>query len=84
MIFEKSYYKLLSNSVLGKTMKNIRNHRDIKLITTDIKRNKLVSEPNYHTTKWFSENLLAIEMKKAVIKAFKPIYLGLAILSLSK
>ena len=45
-------------------MENVRNHRDIKLVTTDEKRNKLVSEPNYHTTKRFSENLLAIEMKK--------------------
>ena len=58
-------------------------------MTNDTKRNKLVSEPNYHTTKWFSENLLAIEMKKktkkkTVIKANKPIYLGLAILSLNK
>ena len=48
----------------GKTMENVRKHRDIKLVTTDEKRNKLVSEPNYHTTKGFSENLLAIEMKK--------------------
>ena len=58
-------------------------------MTNDTKRNKLVSDPNYHTTKWFSENLLAIEMKKkkkkkTVIKANKPIYLGLAILSLNK
>ena len=44
-------------------MGNVRNHRDIKLVTTDEKRNKLVSEPNYHTAKRFSENLLAIEMK---------------------
>ena len=49
-----------------------------------IKRNKLVSEPNYHTTKCFSENLLAIEMRKTVIKANKPIYLELTILSISK
>ena len=48
------------------------------------KRNKLVSEPNYHTTEWFSENLLAIEMKNTSLKMNKPIYLGLAILSLSK
>ena len=48
------------------------------------KRNKLVSEPHYHTTKWFSGNLLAIEMKKTSVKMNKPIYLGLAILSLSK
>ena len=62
--FEKDFIKLMNNSVFGKTMENVRKHRDIKLVTTDVKRNKLVSEPNYHTTKRFSENLLAIEMKK--------------------
>ena len=51
-----------------KTMENIRKHRDIKLITTDKRRNQLVSEPNYHTTKWFSENLLAIEMRSIKLK----------------
>ena len=60
--FEKDFFKLMNNSVFGKTMENVRNHRDIKLVTADEKRNKLVSEPNYHTTKHFSENLLAIEM----------------------
>ena len=54
--FEKDFFKLMNNSVFGKTMENARNHRDIKLVTTDEKRNKLVSEPNYHTTKGFSEN----------------------------
>ena len=82
--FEKDFFKLMNNAVFGKTMENVRKHRDIKLVNTDIERNKLVSEPNYHTTKWFSENLLAIEMKKTVIKANKPIYLGLAILAISK
>ena len=62
--FEKDFFKQMNNSVFGKTMENVRKHRDIKLVTTDIKRNKLVSEPNYHTAKRFSENLLAIEMKK--------------------
>ena len=62
--FEKDFFKLMNNSVFGKTMENVRKHRDIKLVTTDEKRNKLVSEPNYHTTKRFPENLLAIEMKK--------------------
>ena len=66
------------------SMENVRRHRDVKLVTTNVKRKKLVSEPNYHTTKWFSENLLAIEKKKTLIKANKPIYLGLAILALSK
>ena len=56
----------MNNFVFGKTMGNVRKHRGIKLVTTDEKRNKLVSEPNYHTTKCFSENLLAIEMKKKI------------------
>ena len=62
--FEKDFFKLMNNSVFGKTMENVRKHRDIKLVTTDKRRNQLVSEPNYHTTKHFSENLLVIEMKK--------------------
>ena len=62
--FEKDFFKLMNNAVFGKTMENVRKHRDIKFVTNDTKRNKLVSEPNYHTTKWFPENLLAIEMKK--------------------
>ena len=82
--FEKDFFKLINNAVFGKTMENVRKHRDIELVNTDIKRNKLVSEPNYHTTKWFSKNLLAIEIKKTVIKANKPIYLELAILAISK
>ena len=52
----------MNNAIFGKTMENVKKHRDIKLVDTDIKRNKLVSEPNYHTTKWFSENLLAIKI----------------------
>ena len=82
--FEKDFFKLMNNSVFGKTMENVRNHRDIKLVTTDGKRNKLVSEPNYHTTKRFSENLLAIEMKKTKVKMNKPVYLGMSILDISK
>ena len=62
--FEKCFLKLMNNSVFGKTMENVRKHRDIKLETTDEKRKKLVSEPNYHIAKRFSENLLATEMKK--------------------
>ena len=54
----------MSNSVFRKTMENIRKHRDIKLVTTERRRNYLVSEPNYHTTKFFTEHLLSIEMKK--------------------
>ena len=62
--FEKDFVKLTNNSVFGKTMENVGKKRDIKLVTTDEKRNKLVSEPNLHATKRFSENLLAIEIKK--------------------
>ena len=62
--FEKDFFKLMNNYVFGKTMKNVRNHRYIKLVTIDKRRNQLASEPNYHTTKYFSENLLAIETKK--------------------
>ena len=65
---EKDFFKLMNNLVFGKTMENLRKNRDIKLVKTDGKRNKLVSEPNYHTTKGFSENLLAIEMKKTKVK----------------
>ena len=81
--FDKDFYKLMNNAVYRKTMENVRKHKIIKLVNDDTKRNKLVSEPNYHTTKWFSENLLAIEMKKTSVKMNK-IYLGLARLSLSK
>ena len=56
-------------------MKSVRNHRDIRLVKTDKKRNKLVLESNHHTTKWFSERLIAIEMKKTKVRMGKPIYL---------
>ena len=82
--FEKDFFKLINNSVFGKTMKNVRKHRDIKLVTTHKRRNRLVSEPNYHTIKCFSENLLTIEMKKIRAKMNKPVYLGLSILKISK
>ena len=64
MILEKDFFKLINNGVFGKTMENVRKNRDIKLVTTNKKRNYLVSEPNYHTAQLFSNDLLAIEMKK--------------------
>ena len=82
--FEKDLFKLMNNSVFGKTMENIRKHRDIKLVTTDKKRSKLVSEPHYHTINLISEYLSIIEMKKTKVKMNKPIYLGLSILEISK
>ena len=75
---------LTKNVVFGKTIENVRKHRDIKLVTTDKRRNQLVSEPNYHTPKYFSENLMAIEMKKAKVRMNKAIYLGMSILDISK
>ena len=84
MIFRKDFFKLMNNSVFGKTMENVRNHRDNKVVTTNEKRNKLVSEPNHHTAKRFSENLLAIEMKKTEVIINKPVYLGMSILDIGK
>ena len=75
--FEKDFYKLMNNAVFGKTMENIRRHKNIKLVTTDKKRSKLVSEPNYHTINLIFEDLSIIEMKKNKVKMNKPIYLGL-------
>ena len=65
-------------------MENIRKHRDITLVTTDKKRSKLISDPNYHTMNYISENLSIIEMKKTKVKVNKPIYLHLPILDISK
>ena len=74
----------MNKSVVRKTMENVRKYRDIKLVTTDKRRNQLVSEPNYHTTKYFLEDLLAIKMKKIKVKMSKPIYLGMSILGITK
>ena len=82
--FEKDFFKLMNNAVFRKTVENVRKHRDIKLVTTDKRRNQLASEPNYHTTKYFSENLIAIETEKTKVKMNKPIYLGMSILDISK
>ena len=82
--FEKDFFKLMNNAVFDKMMENVRKHRDIKLVKTDCKRSKLVSEPNYHTMKLIAENLSIIEMKKVKVKINKLIYLGLSILEISK
>ena len=82
--FEKDFFKLMNNAVFGKTMENVRKHRDIKLVITDKKRSKLVSEQNYHTMNYISEDLSIIEMKRTKVKMNKPIYLGLSILEISK
>ena len=72
--FEKDFFKLMNNSVFGKTMENVRKHRNIRLVTADKRVNQLISEHNHHTKKWFSENLLAIEMKKIKVKIDRPVY----------
>ena len=82
--FEKDFFKLMNNAVFGKTMENVRKHRDIKLVITDKKRSKLVSEPNYHTMNYISEDLSIIEMKLTKLKMNKLVYLGLSILEISK
>ena len=82
--FEEDFLKLMNKTVFRKTMEKIRKQRDIKLVTTEKRRNYLVSEPYYHTTKFFTENLLEIEMKKTQIFNNKPVHLGLSILDLNK
>ena len=82
--FEKKKSKLMNNSVFGKTMENVRNHRDIKLVTSEKRRKRLVSEPNYHSWKKFPDDLLAIKMKKTRVKMNKPLFLGMSILDSSK
>ena len=62
--FDKNFFKLMNNSVFGKIMENVRNHRYIKLVTSEKRRKQLVSKPNYHSCKTFSDHLMAIEMKK--------------------
>ena len=74
----------MNNAVFGKTMEIVRKNRDIKLVTTERRRNYLVIEPNYYTAKLFTKNLLAIEMKKTQITINKLVYLGLSILDLNK
>ena len=81
---EKEFYKLMNNAVFGRSIMNVRKHRDIKLVTDDKKRCKLASMTNYHTTKQFSENFLAMEMKKTKIKMNLPIYIVFTILEVSK
>ena len=82
--FEKDFYKLCNNSVYGKTMENVRKYRDIRLVTDDKKRSIFASEPNYYSTKYISKDLLIMEMKKREVYMDKPIYLGQAILDISK
>ena len=82
--FEKDFYKLMNNSVFGKTMENIRNRVNVKLVNTKEKLSKLVAKPNFKSCKIFNENLVSVHMKKTSLTMIKPVYLGMCILDLSK
>ena len=82
--FEKDFFKLMNNSVFGKTMENIRNRVDVKLVNTQEKLRKLVGKPNYKSQEIYSENLVSVHMKKVKLTMNKPVYLGMSILDLSK
>ena len=82
--FGKDFFKLMNNSVSGKIMENVQNHRDIRVVTNDKLRSILASEANYHSTKYISKDLLIMEMKKTEVKMNKTIYLGQEILDISK
>ena len=74
----------MNNSVFGKSMENVRKHRDIKLVTVEKRRNYLVLELNYHNAMFFKETLLAIEMEKVQVLINRSVYLRLSILQLNK
>ena len=82
--FEKDFFKLMNYAVFGKTMQNVGKHRDIKLATTERRRNYLASEPSFYTTNFFIENLLAIGMKKTETLMNKPVCLWLSVLEVSE
>ena len=80
--FEKDFFKLMNNSVFGKTMENIRNRVNVKLVNTG--EQKLTAKPNFDSRKIFNENLVSVHMKKTSLTMNKPVYLGMSILDLSK
>ena len=82
--FEKDFFKLMNNSVFGKTMENIRNRVNVKLVNSEEKFKKLVAKPNFLSRKIFNENLVSVHMKKTSLTMNKPVYLGMSILDLSK
>ena len=82
--FEKDFFKLMNNSVFGKTMENIRNRVNVKLVNTEERLKKLSAKPNYKSCKIFNENLISVYMKKTSLTMNKPVYLGMCILDLSK
>ena len=81
--FEKDFFRLTNHAVFEKTMENVRRHANIKLVITERRRDYLVSEPDYHITKFFTGNLLAVEIRKTQISINELVYLRLSILDLS-
>ena len=82
--FEKDFFKLMNNSVFGKTMENIRNRVNVKLVDSGEQFKKLAAKPNYNARKIFNENLVSVHMKKTSLTMNKPVYIGMSILDLSK
>ena len=82
--FGKNFFKLMNNSVFGKTMENVRRHKNIKLACSERKRKFYASKVNYRNTIRFSDKLLAMDMRRVKVEMNKPVYLGLCILDLSK
>ena len=82
--FEKDFYKLLNNSVYGKTMENLRNHTTVELVTSKERLRKVIAKPNVKLFKIFHENLAAVEVKKSKLILNRPIYVGMSILDISK
>ena len=74
----------MNDPAFGNTMENVTKDRNIELFTTGKRRNQITSEPIYHTPKYFSENLMAMEMKKAKVKMNQSIYFRMPILDISK
>ena len=82
--FEKDFFKLMNNSVFGKTMENIRKRVDVRLVTDEKKLLKLTSKPTYVSSKIFNENLVAVHKIKETLTLNRPAYVGMCILDLSK
>ena len=82
--FEKDFFKLINNSVFGKTMENVRNHQDVKLVHSAKQFKKLTARPNFKSFKIFMEDLTAVHMAKQDILLNKPTYVGMTILDISK
>ena len=82
--FEKDFYKLMNNSVLGKTMENIRNRQNVRLANTSEQVEKLINKPSFKRVEIFTDNFCVVHLNEERIKMDKPIYMGRSVLDLSK